>query len=140
MRPIVICLAMVICLAGCKKSNVAPQDAATRTVTTSTDFSVTSDSPNFSIPCNINSGAKEIILRGTITTTLSPEATSYVIMSLGDSSIWHSSFMAPVVDFRTKNIRGLIHGSTLDLNLSFYQIASVNGPITFEGKIDYIAE
>jgi hypothetical protein len=139
MRTLIILL-LVICLAGCKKTDVAPEKQTPVTMNKTTQFSLTSDSPRFVIPVTDLNNATEIRLEGKITTSMSPEGSSYVILSIGDSSVWHSSFMSPIIDISTSNIKGLISGSGIECTLSFYQISSVSGPYIFDGKIDYITE
>lgn len=80
-------------------------------------------------------GAEQVTLTGTITTTIVPENTSYVIMSVSDTAVWHSSFVQSVLDFKTRDIKGLIHGSGIECNLEFFQIANIQGPFSCQGKI-----
>jgi|GEM_PF-3923873 len=129
-------LLLVICFVGCKKSEVSPTKDAPVITSKTIDFSVTSDTPVFIIPCKDITGAKRIILKGTITTTLMPEGSSYVIMTVGGASVWHASLLQPAVDFQTDNLRGLIRGSGIDCKLEFYQVSNVQGPYTCVGSIE----
>lgn len=89
-------LLLVICFVGCKKTDVSPTTPATTApakIVRTTEFSVTSDSLKFTIPINLASDAKKITLTGKLTTSLLPENSSYVILSVGNSVVWHSSLM-----------------------------------------------
>ncbi len=135
MKTIGILLISILFFAGCKKSQVLPNvDVPSQNIKT-TEFSVTSDSLKFTIPFDVISGAKEIKARGKLTTSLSPEYSSYVILSVGDSVVWHSSFMESSVDFCTKDLKSLLTAKGIDCKLEFYNIASVHGPFKCAGSI-----
>ena len=135
MKTIGILLIAAVCFVGCKKSQELPdRDADSKNVKT-TEFTVTSDSLKFTIPIDVLAGAKEITVRGKLTTSLSPEYSSYVILSVGDSVVWHSSFMESTVDFCTKDLRSLLTGKGIDCKLEFSNIASVHGPFKCAGLI-----
>ena len=128
-------LLVVLCFVGCKKSQELPnRDVPSKNIKT-TEFSVTSDSLKFTIPFEVLSGAKEITAKGKLTTSLSPEYSSYVILSIGDSVVWHSSFMEPTVDFCTKDLKNLVRASGIDCTLEFYNISNVHGPFKCAGSI-----
>ena len=128
-------LLLVICFVGCKKSDVVPSKDTTAKTDKTIAFSVTSDTPTFTIPCSDIGGAKQIILKGTLSTTLMPEGSSYVIMTIGGTAVWHASLMQPTVDFKTENLRGLVRGTGIDCTLDFYQISDIQGPYTCTGSI-----
>jgi hypothetical protein len=134
MKTIGILLIAAICFTGCKKSQELPSREASKTVIT-TEFSVTSDSLKFIIPIEAKSGVKEITVQGKLTTSLSPEYSSYVMLSVGDSVVWHSSFMASTVDFCTKDLKSLFKGSGINCTLDFYNVENIHGPFKCSGQI-----
>ena len=135
MKTIGILLLTILCFAGCKKSQELPNRNLPDKNVKTTEFSVTSDSLKFTIPIDVMSGAKEIKAKGKLTTSLSPEYSSFVILSVGDSVVWHSSFMESSVDFCTKDLKSLLKGAGIDCKLEFYNIASVHGPFKCAGSI-----
>lgn len=129
-------LLLVLCFVGCKKSEVVPTMNVPDYKTKTTEFSVTSDSLVFTIPYKDISGAKKITLKGKLSTSLVPETSSYVILSVGGFEVWHSSLMSSNVDFCSKDLKGLIRGSGIECRLEFYQISDVRGPFKCEGTIE----
>jgi hypothetical protein len=135
MRTIGLLLAITLLFAGCKKNQELPtHDGSSNNVRTS-EFSVTSDSPKFIIPIEMMSGAKEITATGRIITSLAPEYSSYVVLSVGDSVVWHSSFMEASVEFKTKDLKRFITGTGVECTLEFFNIPDVHGPFKCSGSI-----
>ena len=133
MRTIGILVIAALFFAGCKKSEKLPTlDGPGKNVKT-IEFSVTTDSLNFTIPIEALSGATEITAKGKITTSLSPECSSYVVLSVGDSVVWHSSFMEASVDFSTSDIRNLVRSTGVDCKLEFFNLTDVHGPFKCAG-------
>jgi hypothetical protein len=128
-------LLMVVCFVGCQKSQELPNTSGQSKNVKTIEFAVTSDSLNFTIPLDAATGAKEITIQGKLTTSLSPDYSSYVMLTVQDSVVWHSSFMDASVDFCTKDLKGLVSGSGINCTLEFYNITDVHGPFCCAGSI-----
>jgi hypothetical protein len=134
----ILLLASGIAFTGCnKKTQELPVRSGTDRNIKTVDFSVTSDSSSFTIPITMFSGATEIEAQGQLITSLSPGFSSYVILMVGDSVVWHASFMDSSVDFNTRNLKSLIRNSGLPCRLEFYNVDAVHGPFKCTGTITY---
>jgi hypothetical protein len=134
MRTIVLLL-VIVCLAGCKKNQDLPTRETSGNIVKTTQFSVTTDSLKFCIPVDQISGVLEIKAKGTLTTSLSPEYSSYVVLMVGDTVIWYSSFMEPTIEFTTKDLSKFITGSCVECTLEFHNVSNVHGPFQCSGSI-----